>query len=315
MPIQGLLDATIKCMQKLQTSQRWGLALGLTLLLGAALAGCSITKAAELSGQETLDAGLRATAELDGFHYQLSLSMAGAIPTALDQNATELKLEANGDVAKRRSGQPQLSLTGRLQTVSDQGISAMAGTMIGLTDYTYFRVTDLRLPQAGKLPFSGRSPWYKLKQNSSQNGGRQSANTVLNPTQLVAIQNALVSVPLFEVVNTLADETVASQRSYHYQVRIKPDAWDKLAAQLGETVKLDQPISSGTSLANQLADVWVSKRDHQLTKFRLASSLTSTTGQPVDFEFELQFSKQNTNIAISAPDTAEELGSFDHWLY
>lgn len=304
-------------MPTVKSSNRLGIVIGITVLLGAALAGCSMTKAAELSGQEILNSGLKSAAELESFHYQLSLSMVGGLPTALDPNTTELKLEASGDVAKRLSGQPQLGLTGRLQTVSAQGVSTMAGTMIGLADYTYFRITDLKLPQAGQLPFSGRSPWYKLKQTPAAADGQlggSNQSSIISPSQLVQIQNLLSTVSLFEVVETLADETVANQRSYHYKVRIRPGAWDALVNELGDIVRLGQPAPSGTSIANQLADIWVSKREHSLTRIRSASGFTTATGQPVTFEFDLQFSKQNSNIIITAPNTAEELGSFDHWL-
>ncbi|AKM84927.1 MAG: hypothetical protein VE98_C0001G0473 [candidate division Kazan bacterium GW2011_GWA1_50_15] len=291
------------------------------LLLGAMifLSACS---SRSLSSGEVVQRFSTALADLHSFHYDASLSLSGGISTVLGQKLSSAQFRLTGDVMSPDITNPRVSLQASMQGTASQGDLTLAGQLIGLPDYTYFKLTDLNFPTLLPVSLGADSRWYRVKRPAPDASGNRLGASVgqqLTDEQVLAIHNMIASTTIFEVSQTFPDETVYGQRAYRYQAKLRPDNMRYLAAQVSAiTGTSTGDLSLLDQLNNYTADIWINKRNFQLARIKI-EDIYLANSVPVSFSLDLGLSRQNEKISIAAPNVAEELDSqnlldqLGHW--
>lgn len=257
----------------------------------------------------------QAASGLTSFHYVADLNLEGRLPISMIVDASQASLRLTGDMMNHNPAQPQFTAQANITGVSAQGPFDFGGEVVGLADYTYFRLTNLTLPTLAPVSFGADSRWYKIRHLAELNPDEKRLGAVdkaaLTPAQVDRIRQLIATTPLFEVVEVLPDATVHNQRSYHYRARFKADAVTSLNQQLGELLGAD-PTSQLLSLSDYQPELWINKRTFQLSQFYL-NGLYLVDQVPIAFELSLGISRHNDSFKITAPSASEELDA-EHWL-
>jgi hypothetical protein len=279
---------------------------GLTLI-GLSLTGCLFQKPAP---EEVLTKFNQSAAALTSFHYDLALKLEGKVPIAIAHDVNRLNLNFSGDAASPNSSQPDFTLQAKVAGTSAEGSLSLEGELVNLSDYTYFRLTDLTLPTLLPVSLGADSRWYKIRHLAPANPNERklgvSKNTSISPEQFQAFRDLISQANIAEVLEVLPDATVSGQRSYHYRVKLKPEAIVQLTNQLGKMFSAKITISNQDMLSRYQPEVWINKRTFQLTQLHLAD-IYLVNQVPVAFDFTLGLSHQNEKLTVVPPKETEEL--------
>jgi len=277
----------------------------LLLLVGLLLSGCSMKT---MSADEVTQRFTQASADLHSFHYDATLNLSGNIPSTLGGALSSAQIHLVGNVVNEAPIIPQLSLQANVQATSDQGAIQLIGQLIGLSDYTYFKLTDLKLPTLSPVSLGADSRWYRIKQPSRDEASNKLgtvATSGLTAEQVQAMHDAIAGSVLLEVTQTFPDETAYGQRAYHYQGKLQGDNLRSLLTQMSQIAH--SPTSSGLdSVTAYTVDVWINKRTFQLARLKV-EDVYSVEGVPVSFGLDLGLTSQNEKISINPPSAAEDL--------
>jgi len=292
------------------------LKLGLGILtVGIVLGGCSLS-AASLSSEEVMQRFSDALSNLGSFHYDAELTLQGNLPSGLNTNFNNSRIKVVGDVMSANAVSPQFTLLAQIYADSSSGPLSITGQVIGLQNYTYFKLTDLLVPTLLPISVGADSRWYRIRHTQNGNNdpsilGLGGVSTV-SPEQLEAIRELIASHSLFEVAEELPDETVAGQRSYHYIAKPKPDILKQLAEQLNRILQADNITTNFDSFEDYTVDLWINKRNFNLTKLTVSDNYT-TDGDIIEFNFDLEMNRHNEPLTIIAPKISEDIDGLN-WL-
>jgi len=188
--------------------------------------------------------------------------------------------------------------------------------LVNLADYTYFRLTNIALPTLLPVSLGTDSRWYKIRHVPRANPNESKLGvldgTTFTPEQMAALAALIATTPVFEVSETLPDATVSGQRSYHYRTSIKPEAITSFAQQVSQLLSLSNAGLDWAKTSSYQSEVWVNKRNFQLTQLKLAGTYP-INGSPVAFELLLGLSRHNDALKITLPKASEEL-DLQRWL-
>lgn len=285
----------------------WGLGLSVIILTGFILGGCHFQQPAP---EAVVVKFTEAMANLTSFHYDVDLKLNGRLPIAVVQDISSLNLKFSGDADNQNPNQPQFTLLANVFGTAPQGSLALAGDLVNLADYTYFRLTNLALPTLLPISIGADSRWYKVRHASSINPDEHKLGVSNGPQftsdQIQTIQNLISQTPIAEVLEVLPDATVNGQRSYHYRTQLKSEVLVGLLKQLNQSLNLTLALPASDQLAKYQPEVWVNKRTFQLSQLKLAD-LYLLNGVPVAFDLTLSLSRQNEQLKIVIPKNTEEL--------
>lgn len=278
----------------------------LILTVGLLLSGCSIKT---LSADEVIQRFTQASSDLQSFHYDATLNLTGNLPSALGGRITSAQLHLTGDVINEDPATPQFSLQADVQATSDQGNIKLTGQLIGLSDYTYFKLTDLDLPTLLPISLGADSRWYRIKQPSLDSDGNKLGTLPtsggLTSEQSLMIHDVIADSTLLEATQTFPDETAFGQRSYHYQGKLQGDNLRSLLTRISQIT--GSPVPTGLdSLTTDTADVWINKRTFQLARIKV-TDIYLIEGVPISFMLDFGLTSQNERIKVNPPSVAEEL--------
>ncbi len=269
------------------------------------LSGCSTRT---LPPDEVLQRLAAASADLKSFDYDITLELAGKLPVILGSQFDTARLRLTGELASQDFLAPQFTLRTDITAGSGQGSLALSGQLVGLADYTYFKLTDLAVPTLLPVSLGADSRWYRIKQSNYQSGNNVLGTLpaqALTPAQISTLHDLVKNAVLFDVRESLPDETASGQRSYHYRVTLRPDDLKYLLTRVSETTGSALPIDLGQA-ADYTADLWVNKRSFQMSRLRVSDTYLAD-GVPVAFTLELGLMDHNERVNVTAPNAAEEL--------
>lgn len=278
-------------------------------LLAASLSisGCFFQKPAP---EDILSNFNRSMANLSSFHYNLNLKLEGRLPTALAKDVNQLILDFSGDAASPDPTQPEFTLDAKVAGTATDGSLSLQGELVNLSDYTYFRLTDVTLPTLLPVPLGADSRWYKIRHLSPATPDENKLGVAQIPAisveQLQEFRNLISQTSVAEVLEILPDATVNGQRAYHYRVQLKPDAINQLIGQLNKLAGSKLVTLDPAMLGRYQPEVWINKRTFQLAQLKL-SDIYLVNQVPVAFDLTLGLSHQNDKLTIIPPKETEEL--------
>jgi len=285
------------------------------LAVGLVLSGCSLSKA-PVSSQEVMRKFSQALSDLGSFHYDAELALWGNLPSGLNIDLSSSRIKLVGDVMSVNDLSPQFTLLAQVYADSKAGPLSITGRVIGLQNYTYFKLTDLLIPTLLPISIGADSQWYRIRHIQNQDSDPSvlgsGGTPTISPDQLEAIRELISNRTFFKVIEELPDETVVGQRSYHYLVRPKSDVLKQIAEQLSRILQADDVAVDFGALENYVADLWINKRNFNLAKLRIADEYISEEGT-VEFDFNLEMDRHNEQLTIVAPQISEDIDGLD-WL-
>jgi len=285
----------------------WGLGLVLIILTGLSLSGCLFQKP---TPDEVVRKFTQAMAGVTTFHYDLALDLQGSLPVALAKDVSSVSMKLTGDAINQDPNQPQFTLQANITGVSAQGALAINGEVVNLSDYIYFRLTDLSLPTLLPVSLGADSRWYKIRHLSPANPSEEKLGVADNQQftleQMEALRKLVSQTAIAEVVEVLPESTTNGQRSYHYKVKLQPDAISQLIGQLNQLLNIKLIAPTPAMIAKYQPEIWINKRTFLLSQLKLAD-LYLLNSVPVAFDLVLGLSRQNDQLKISVPRDTEEL--------
>lgn len=287
----------------------------LTLVVGLVLSGCSLS-AQSLDSESVMKNFSESLSNLGSFHYETEINLNGNILSGLGENLSSSRIKLVGDVKSANAVSPEFTLLAQIFAQSPDGPISISGQVIGLKDYTYFKLTDLLVPTLLPISVGTDSRWYKIKHvlggdrdpSILGSGGKSS----VSPEQLEAIREIISTYQLFDIVKELPDETVAGQRSYHYQAKINSDALKQIIEQFNGILQTNNSTVDLEVYENYLVDLWISKRDFSPTRIHIADDYV-VDNEIIEFDFVLGMTNHNLPLTIIAPEVSEDIDGLN-WL-
>lgn len=281
----------------------------LLLISNLFLAGCSVSSP---KPDEVMSRFARALASLESFHYQINLKTDGEIPLNLVGGVLSADVRLSGSVDSQDPSTPRFTLEAQVAANSSNGRVDVAGQLINLDDYTYFKLTKLTLPSLSPISLGADSRWYRIRHpdtGADTNKLGADPTSQLTPEQITDLKEVVAASPLFTVTEVYPDETASGQRSYHYQASLNSDSLQQVTASL-EGLAQAARITAGSLdwLVDYNFELWISKRSFQLTRLKVNGTYTSNEVS-VPFELDLSLTRHNDTLPISAPTASEEINS------
>ena len=252
-------------------------------------------------------------ANLSGFNYHLDLDLVGSLGNSLATPIKHAHFQLAGTSEDKPQAVPQFTLDANITADSATGPIQLAGNVIGLADYTYFRLTNLKFPTLSPIAVSANSHWYKIQSTPDtlvDPGKRLGASTsppLVTAQQIVDIRKAVADESLFQVTQTFPDTTLAGHRNYHYQVALNPEDLPRMAAVIAKDLNLSAPTAAQISAWEKYsAEIWIDKSTYNLTQLKISGTSPGKAGNIV-FAALLNLDHPNQPAKISAPTNTEEL--------
>lgn len=273
------------------------------------LGGCAFQKPVPDQVMERLT---QATASVTSFHYNAELTLNGSLPIAVVPDVTSAQIKFSGDATTSDDpNAPLFTMRTDITGTSAQGNLGISGELANLSDYLYFRLTNLSLPTLLPISLGGDSRWYKIRHvatasPSEQKLGVVAGDTIISDQQFQALRNLISQTPVMEVLEVLPDATVNGQRSYHYKVQLKPESITELISQMNQLLNAKVVQPNLELIGRYQPEIWINKRTFQLSQFSL-SDLYSLNGLPIAFTLQFGLSRQNESLKIIPPKDTEEL--------
>lgn len=285
------------------------------IVIGFILSGCS-TSANSLDSDEVIKYFSESLSNLGSFHYETELNLNGNLSSGLGENLTSSRIKLVGDLKSANAISPEFTLLAQIYAESPTGPISISGQVIGLKDYTYFKLTDLLIPTLLPISVGADSRWYRIKHalggdrdpNILGSGGAVSVSVA----QLDALREIIAGNQLFEVIKELPDETVLGQRSYHYQTKIKPDMLKEIVNQFNNILSTNNSTANLDVFENYAVDLWINKRNFNLTRLSIVGDYL-VDGEKIAFNFVLDMTNHNLPLTIIAPEIVEDIDGLN-WL-
>jgi hypothetical protein len=269
------------------------------------LSGCiSGLQAASLTTDEVMVNFNRSFNKLSSFDYNVDLELTGNLPNGLGGSMESAVVSLSGVI-----NQADQQTTARIST-QVQGVPvALNGQIISLDGYTYFQIQDLELPLSLSLDAEQLGQWYKIKHPQADSGSNLGGVKILSES---IEEHSFETDRLFEVIETLPEETIGSDRSYHYQVRANIDVFISLLGQLEQTLPLKVGSTTLEQFDGYIFDLWLSKRTFFPTKIAFRDVFYNQS-VPIGIDLDLTLSNHNNAHAISAP-SGQTINEYDNLL-
>lgn len=273
------------------------------------LGGCAFQKPIP---DEVINRLTQATASVKSFHYNADLTLSGNLPISVVPDVTSAQFKFSGDATTGDNpNAPLFTMKADITGTATQGSLGISGELANLSDYLYFRLTNLSLPTLLPISLGGDSRWYKIRhvavaQPNENKLGVVAGDTIISDQQFQSLRKLMSQTPVMEVIEVLPDATVNGQRSYHYMVQLKPESITELVTQINQllNVKVDSPNLD--LIGKYQPEIWINKRTFQLSQFTL-NDLYSLNGLPIAFNLQFGLSRQNEALKIVPPKETEEL--------
>lgn len=290
--------------------------LSLALFLGAVsitLSGCSLINS---SPEDVLAKANVSIGKLTSFTYKVDLSLAGFLPSQFTSQIDQARIQFAG-ASVNSENRPAFTLDGRLVADALEGQVRVDGSIIALSDYTYFRINDLSLPSLAPTPTGAIRHWYKIKQPvpSDQKNvlGIASTGNALAADQIQAVRDLLAETNALLLDTVFPDTTLFGTRVHHYRVRLNPDVLPELASELATILHQKKLSVEQLKLAeNYRAEIWLDRRNQNLVQLKLAD-VYLTDSRPTYFDLTLNLDRHNQRFSIQAPISPEELNPNNLW--
>jgi hypothetical protein len=283
------------------------------LPLALSLSGCIFQKPAP---DEVIAKFAQASSTLTTFQYSADLILAGRLPIAIVEGASNAVVKLTGSANNQDPNNPQFTLQASILGTASAGGFGINGDLVSVGDYTYFRMTNLSLPTLAPVTLGADSHWYKVHHvgvaNPNENKLGVLEKTAFTTEQIEQLRKLLADTSLFEVTEILPDATVSGQRSYHYRTKLKAESITSLSQQISTLLNIPLTEQNLNNLSDYQPELWINKRTFQLSQFKL-SGLYQTDGVPTDFDLTLGLSHQNEKLTITPPKESEELNP-EQWL-
>jgi len=277
------------------------------LVVSLGLSGCLFPKPAPA---EVVERFTQAMTDTVSFHYNLDLNLSGRLPITVVPDVDNLSLKVSGDALTNDPSHPHFTLQTQVAGASPQGNLALAGELVNLDDYLYFRLTNLTLPTLLPISLGTDSRWYKIRHLATANPNEKKLGVTELPQfttdQIQAMRQFIGQTTIAEVLEVLPDATVNGQRSYHYRVKLRSEAITELLDQINQTIDTDLGIADPVSIDRYQPEIWINKRTFRLSQLKL-TDLYLQGGVPISFDLTLGLSRHNEQINITAPKDTEEL--------
>jgi len=279
----------------------WGLSLGLLFLLG----GCG-TQPEE--PPVVLSKMMKAISKTEKLEFSGNFQIVGNSTLSLLQGLQDLQVSGIGKINLRDVKNFKYLLDVIISGTSSEGKTEVGAELRSFPDYSYFRVTQLKVPLGLPFSLSADKRWYKIRSNGENQDWLGSTQPLTND-QIQQLRGLIAQSQLFNIVQKFPDETVNGTRAYHWQVAIDATELLKLFSSWSTTARSIDNVD-WKHLAAMLVDyqyeLWINKYNYQLVEMSIKGWYDNPDRQRTDFITQLIFKKFNTTINIERPTNVEE---------
>ncbi len=283
------------------------------LPLALSLSGCIFSRP---TPDEVITKFAQASSTLATFQYKTDLNLAGRLPIAIVEGASNATVKLVGSANNQNPNSPQFTLQASILGTASAGGFSINGDLVSVGDYTYFRMTNLSLPTLAPVSLGASSRWYKVRHIATASPNERKLGvlekTTFSTEQIEQLRKLIADTSLFEVTEVLPDATVGGQRSYHYRAKFKAESITSLSQQISSLLGVPMTEQNLNNLSDYQPELWVNKRTFQLSQFKL-TGLYQTDGVPTVFDLTLGLSHHNEKLTITPPKESEELDP-KQWL-
>ena len=281
--------------------KRISLTLLTVLLLGLfVLVGCQ----QQIEPENILVSMMKFSSEIKQVNFAGQFSLVGASRSVAFNGLNDLSVDAVGQIDLTSADDLRYSANLNVSGTSAEGSTRIGAELRSLSEYSYFKVTDISMPLG--LPFSlaADDKWYKIKKSglTGENtlGG---SNKPISDSEMVKIRELVTEANLFTVTQILPEEVINNFTSYHFKAKINTPGLrtflEGLAKTTNNRISIDIPYLIRLGEDSSF-DLWITKKNFSLAKLKI-TSLNNTEVDLPNFKFELNLSQFNLPIDIKPP--------------
>lgn len=283
--------------------KRTSLGLLILLLLGSfVLVGCQ----KQADPAVTLAQMMKFFSGIKQASFTGQFNLVGASRLAVFNGLNDLSIGATGRIDLANIDNFRYIANLNVSGKGVEGSTRIGAELRSLSDYNYFKVTDISMPLG--LPFSLATDdkWYKIKKSDLAEGNTLGgSNKSLSDDEITKIRELTATANLFTVTQILPEEVVNNLTTYHFKAKINSNGLrnflEGLEKVTNSQVSLDIPylvkLGEGSSF-----DLWIAKKNSSPVKLKIIS-LNNVASNLPNFKLDLNLSQFNSPVDIKPPTT------------